>query len=127
MTETTTTAAPTVTGTGRIDPAYGWTVSDQVPDEVAASCLYDSAGWLRGWERIGIERRTQMPAIDVDIGPRIGRHFHVIEHRLLNHRQRVSVFHFDRKLLAVGPRNQAEGFCLDGWTSLAFYEAQFTR
>lgn len=49
----------TVTDTGRVDPAYGWTVSDRVPDRVAASCLYDSAGWLRGWERIGIEQRTR--------------------------------------------------------------------
>ena len=49
----------TVTDAGRVDRAYDWTVSDRVPDQVAASCLYDSAGWLRGWERIGIEQRTR--------------------------------------------------------------------
>jgi GNAT acetyltransferase-like protein len=37
----------------------GWGVAGEVPDQVLASCLYDSAGWLRGWERIGIERRTR--------------------------------------------------------------------
>lgn len=36
-----------------------WVVVDEVPDQVRASCLYDSAGWLRGWERIGIERRER--------------------------------------------------------------------
>jgi len=36
-----------------------WTVVEQVPERVRASCLYDSAAWLRGWERIGIEQRTR--------------------------------------------------------------------
>lgn len=36
-----------------------WVVVDEVPEQVRASCLYDSAGWLRGWERIGIEKRTR--------------------------------------------------------------------
>ena len=49
----------TVTSTERFDPAYDWTVSAEVPGRVAASCLYDSAAWLRGWERIGIEQRTR--------------------------------------------------------------------
>ncbi|MFC4852233.1 GNAT family N-acetyltransferase [Actinophytocola glycyrrhizae] len=56
----------TVTDTGRVDPAYDWTVSDRVPDQVAASCLYDSAGWLRGWERIGIEQRTRHAYVCAD-------------------------------------------------------------
>jgi hypothetical protein len=37
----------------------GWVLSDRLPARVAASCLYDSAGWLRGWEEIGIEQRTR--------------------------------------------------------------------
>lgn len=36
-----------------------WVVLDEVPQRVDASCLYDSADWLRGWERIGIERRNR--------------------------------------------------------------------
>lgn len=36
-----------------------WVVVDDVPGRVAASCLYDSADWLRRWERIGVERRVQ--------------------------------------------------------------------
>jgi hypothetical protein len=36
-----------------------WVLLDEVPERVDASCLYDSADWLRGWERIGIERRTR--------------------------------------------------------------------
>lgn len=39
--------------------ASGWSSSDRVPDRVAASCLFDSADWLRGWEANGIERRTR--------------------------------------------------------------------
>src|SRR5205814_1781308 len=39
--------------------ASGWSLSDRLPERVAASCLYDSAGWLRAWEAIGIERRTR--------------------------------------------------------------------
>jgi hypothetical protein len=49
----------TVTDAGRIDRAYDWEVGGEVPGQVAASCLYDSAAWLRGWERIGIEQRTR--------------------------------------------------------------------
>ncbi|HSV67712.1 MAG TPA: GNAT family N-acetyltransferase [Mycobacteriales bacterium] len=37
----------------------GWSLSDRLPELVAASCLYDSAGWLRAWETVGIERRTR--------------------------------------------------------------------
>lgn len=36
-----------------------WSVSDRVPDPVVASCLYDSADWLRAWETVRIERRTR--------------------------------------------------------------------
>jgi hypothetical protein len=36
-----------------------WTLSDRLPGRVAASCLYDSAAWLRMWETIAIERRTR--------------------------------------------------------------------
>lgn len=39
--------------------AGGWTVVEEVPERVVASCLYDSADWLRGWERIGVERWTR--------------------------------------------------------------------
>jgi hypothetical protein len=50
----------TITHTGRgAVTAPGWSVSDRLPDRVAASCLYDSDGWLRTWETIGIERRTR--------------------------------------------------------------------
>ncbi|MGW7528442.1 GNAT family N-acetyltransferase [Streptomyces sp. NPDC054783] len=36
-----------------------WRLSDVVPERVVASCLYDSAGWLRAWESIGIEKRAR--------------------------------------------------------------------
>jgi hypothetical protein len=36
-----------------------WVVVDEVPERGAAGCVYDSAAWLRGWERAGIERRTR--------------------------------------------------------------------
>jgi CelD/BcsL family acetyltransferase involved in cellulose biosynthesis len=49
----------TVTDTGRFGLVSGWTVSDRLPDQVAASCLYDSAPWLLGWERVGVEKRTR--------------------------------------------------------------------
>jgi hypothetical protein len=49
----------TITDTGQVSAVSGWDLSERVPERVAASCLYDSAPWLRGWERIGIERRTR--------------------------------------------------------------------
>lgn len=48
----------TVTDTGATTAA-GWVLSDRLPERVSASCLYDSAGWLAGWERIGIEQRNR--------------------------------------------------------------------
>lgn len=39
--------------------AASWSLSDRLPDRVAASCLYDSADWLRAWETIDIERRAR--------------------------------------------------------------------
>lgn len=44
-----------ITDAGRVR----WSVSSEVPDRVVASCLYDSAPWLRGWESIGIEKRSR--------------------------------------------------------------------
>jgi hypothetical protein len=37
----------------------GWSLSDRLPQRVAASCLYDSAGWLSTWETMSIERRIR--------------------------------------------------------------------
>lgn len=48
----------TYTGQGAVTTS-GWSLSDRLPERVAASCLYDSDGWLRTWETIGIERRTR--------------------------------------------------------------------
>lgn len=47
----------------------GWTFGDRLPARVAASCLYDSAAWLRGWERIGVERRTRLGYVSAEPGP----------------------------------------------------------
>ncbi|MBO4272657.1 GNAT family N-acetyltransferase [Microbispora triticiradicis] len=41
------------------DVASGWSLSDHVPDQVIASCLYDSQGWLREWENNPIEHRVR--------------------------------------------------------------------
>jgi hypothetical protein len=46
----------TVTDTGS---ATGWSLAERLPEHVSATCLYDSAGWLAGWERIGVEQRTR--------------------------------------------------------------------
>jgi len=54
---------------GAVTPA-GWSVSQQLPERVAASCLFDSAGWLRGWEGIGVERRTRLAYVHTEpMGP----------------------------------------------------------
>lgn len=31
-------------------------LADAIPDRVTASCLFDSAGWMRGWETVPIEQ-----------------------------------------------------------------------
>ncbi|MBY8869535.1 MULTISPECIES: GNAT family N-acetyltransferase [Streptomyces] len=55
------------TGTGRSTvTAADWRLSDEVPERVAASCLYDSAGWLRAWEDIGIEKRSRHAYVHTD-------------------------------------------------------------
>jgi Acetyltransferase (GNAT) domain len=44
-----------------------WSLSEHVPERTAATCLYDSAGWLRAWERIGIERRTRQAYLTTEV------------------------------------------------------------
>jgi hypothetical protein len=44
---------------GPATAAAAWATSERLPDRVAATCLYDSAGWLRAWERVALERRTR--------------------------------------------------------------------
>lgn len=57
----------TVTHIGRDTLAdQTWTVSDELPAQVAPSCLYDSAGWLRTWEDVGIEDRVRHAYVRVD-------------------------------------------------------------
>ena len=61
----------TVTHTGqRVVTASGWSLSDRPPERVAASCLFDSAGWLRTWETIGIERRMRHGYVSTEPGAR---------------------------------------------------------
>ncbi len=36
-----------------------WSVRTAVPDTISSSSLFDSAGWLRTWETVGIERRDR--------------------------------------------------------------------
>jgi hypothetical protein len=38
----------------------GWTLADRLPERLDATCLYDSAGWLRSWEGIRIEPRDRL-------------------------------------------------------------------
>ncbi|MFI9720158.1 GNAT family N-acetyltransferase [Streptomyces sp. NPDC052396] len=58
----------TQTGQSVLTTASGWSLSDEVPERVAASCLYDSAGWLRGWEAIGIEKRARHAYVHTPAG-----------------------------------------------------------
>jgi GNAT acetyltransferase-like protein len=37
-----------------------WAVSATLPARVTSTCLYDSHGWLRSWEQIGIEPRRRL-------------------------------------------------------------------
>src|SRR4051812_30341962 len=43
-----------------------WSVSQRLPERVAASCLFDSAGWLRGWQDIGVERWTRFAYVHTE-------------------------------------------------------------
>ncbi len=57
----------TVTPTGQgTATASGWSLCDRLPERVAASCLYDSDGWLRTWETIGIEHRARHAYISTE-------------------------------------------------------------
>jgi hypothetical protein len=46
----------------------GWSLSDQLPEKVVPSSLYDSAGWLRTWETNTIEQRTRFGYISDERG-----------------------------------------------------------
>lgn len=41
--------------TASANTTQSWSLTDRLPAKVAPSCLYDSDGWLRSWEMIGIE------------------------------------------------------------------------
>ncbi|WP_327178460.1 GNAT family N-acetyltransferase [Streptomyces sp. NBC_01335] len=56
-----------VTRTGRgVVTAPTWRISPTVPEQVAPSCLYDSEPWLRGWERVTVERRARTAYVHTD-------------------------------------------------------------
>ncbi|TWP48807.1 GNAT family N-acetyltransferase [Lentzea tibetensis] len=46
----------------------GWSLSDQLPERVVPSSLYDSDGWLRTWETNTIEQRTRFGYISDERG-----------------------------------------------------------
>lgn len=46
----------------------GWSLSDQLPERVVPSSLYDSGGWLRTWETNTIEQRTRFGYISDERG-----------------------------------------------------------
>ncbi|MEV5509370.1 hypothetical protein [Streptomyces orinoci] len=48
--------------------ASGRSLSEQVPERVAAGCPYDSVGRLRGWEAIGIEKRVRHACVHTPAG-----------------------------------------------------------
>ncbi|GLZ33858.1 hypothetical protein Lesp02_60460 [Lentzea sp. NBRC 105346] len=46
----------------------GWSLSDQLPERVVPSSLYDSDGWLRTWETNTIEQRTRLAYVSDERG-----------------------------------------------------------
>jgi len=59
----------TVTSTGE---QVGWLLSDELPERVLPSSLYDSAGWLANWNRNTIEKRTRSAFVSVGDGTGAG-------------------------------------------------------
>lgn len=49
-----------------------WAASGELPRQVASTCLYDSYGWLRAWESVGIESRRRHTYVTAGVPGGVG-------------------------------------------------------